>query len=55
MSEMFVLFGTADEGNILSYCDTKDWSYKLYTITEILNDFIPTYQGKVCPKEKLKQ
>ena len=24
--------------------DTTDWSYKLYKITEIINDTIPTYK-----------
>ena len=34
---------TADSKRIFSKGDTTNWSYKLYKITEIINDTIPSY------------
>ena len=35
------LVRTADKRNIFSKSDTTNWSNKLYTITEIIDDTIP--------------
>ena len=34
--------------------DTTNWSYKLYKITEIVNDTIPSYKIDEPPKDKKK-
>ena len=38
------LVRTADKRNIFSKSDSTNWSYKLYTITEIIDDTIPSYR-----------
>ena len=38
------LVGTADLKKTFSKGDTTNWSYKLYKITEIINDTIPSYK-----------
>ena len=38
------LVRTADLKRTFSKGDTTNWSYKLYKITEILNDTIPSYK-----------
>ena len=38
------LFRTADIKKTFSKGDTTNWSYKLYKITEIINDTIPSYK-----------
>ena len=38
------LFRTADLKRTFSKGDTTNWSYKLYKITEIINDTIPSYK-----------
>ena len=38
------LVSTADLKKTFSKGDTTNWSYKLYEITEIINDTIPTYK-----------
>ena len=38
------LVRTADLKRTFSKSDTTNWSYKLYEITEIINDTIPTYE-----------
>ena len=38
------LVRTADLKKTFSKSDTTNWSYKLYKITEIINDTIPTYK-----------
>ena len=38
------LVTTADLKKALSKGDTTNWSYKLYKITEIINDTIPSYK-----------
>ena len=37
------LVRTADLKKMFSKGDTTNWSYKLYNITEIINDTIPSY------------
>ena len=37
------LVRTADLKKTFSKRDTTNWSYKLYKITEIINDIIPSY------------
>ena len=37
------LVRTADIKKMFSKSDTTNWSYKLYKITEIINDTIPAY------------
>ena len=38
------LFRTADLKKTFSKGDTTNWSYKLFKITEIINDTIPSYK-----------
>ena len=38
------LVRTADLKKTLSKGDTTDWSYKMYKITEIINDTVPSYK-----------
>ena len=38
------LVGTADLKKTFSKGDTTNWSYKLYKITEIIEDTIPSYR-----------
>ena len=38
------LVRTADKRNIFSKGDSTNWSDKLYTITEIIDDTIPSYR-----------
>ena len=38
------LVRTADLKKTFSKGDTTNWSYKLYKITEIINDTIPSYK-----------
>ena len=44
------LVGTADLKRTFSKGDTTNWSYKLYKITEIINDTIPTYHIDKLPE-----
>ena len=34
----------------LSKCHTKNWSYNLKKITEIVNDAIPSYKEDILPE-----
>ena len=44
------LVRTADLKRVFSKGDTTNWSYKLYKITEIINDTIPTYHIDNLPE-----
>ena len=44
------LVGTADLKKTFSKGDTTNWSYKLYKITEILNETIPSYKINNLPE-----
>ena len=44
------LVRTADLKKTFSKSDTTNWSYKLYKITEIVNDTIPSYKNKNLPE-----
>ena len=44
------LVRTADLKRTFSKGDTTNWSYKLYKITEIINDTIPTYHIDNLPE-----
>ena len=37
------LVRTADNKRVFSKGDSTNWSYKLYTITQIIHDIIPSY------------
>ena len=41
---------TADIKKTFSKGDTTNWSYKLYKITEIINDIIPSYKIDNLPE-----
>ena len=41
---------TADQRSIFSKGDSTNWSYKLYTITEIIDDIIPSYHIDILPE-----
>ena len=41
---------TADKWNIFSKGDSTNWSYKLYTITEVIHDTIPSYRINYLPE-----
>ena len=44
------LVRTADLKKMFSKGDTTNWSYKLYQITEIINDTIPSYHIDNLPE-----
>ena len=44
------LFRTADIRHVFSKGDSSNYSYKLYTITEIIHDTIPSYRLHYLPK-----
>ena len=44
------LIRTADSKKTFSKGDTTNWSYKLYKITEIINDTIPSYKIDNSPE-----
>ena len=44
------LFRTADIKRVLSKGDSSNWSYKLYTITEVIHDTIPSYRIDFLPE-----
>ena len=44
------LVRTADLKKVFSKSDTTNWSYKLYKITEIINDTIPSYKIDNLPE-----
>ena len=44
------LVRTADIKKIFSKCDSTNWSCKLYTITEVINDHIPSYRIDFLPE-----
>ena len=44
------LVRTADLKKTFSKGDTTNWSYKLYKITEIVNDTIPSYKINILPE-----
>ena len=44
------LVRTADLKRTFSKGDTTNWSYKVYKITEIINDTIPTYHIDNLPE-----
>ena len=44
------LVRTADIKKVLSGGDSTNWSYKLYTITEVIHDIIPCYRINYLPE-----
>ena len=44
------LVRTADIKRLFSKGDSTNWSYKLYTITEVINDTIPSYRIDYLPE-----
>ena len=44
------LVRTADIKQVFSKGDSTNWSYKLYTITEIIHDTIPSYRLDFLPE-----
>ena len=44
------LIRTADIKRVFSKGDSTNWSYKLYTITEVIHDNIPTYRNNYLPE-----
>ena len=44
------LVRTADIERVLSKGDSTNWSYKLYTITEVIHDTIPSYRIDYLPE-----
>ena len=44
------LVRTADIKRVFSKGDSTNWSYKLYTITEIIHDTIPSYRNDYLPE-----
>ena len=49
-NEIGDLVGTADLKKTFSKSNTTNWSYKLYKITEIFNDTIPSYKISNLPE-----
>ena len=44
------LVRTADIKKVFSKGDSTSWSYKLYTITEVIHDTIPSYRINYLPE-----
>ena len=44
------LVRTADIKRVFSKGDSTNWSYKLYTITEVIYDTIPSYKNDYLPE-----
>ena len=44
------LVRTADLKKTFSKGDTTNWSYKLYKITELINDTVPSYRLDCLPE-----
>ena len=44
------LLRTADNKRVFSKGDSTNYSYKLYTITEVLHDTIPSYRFNYLPE-----
>ena len=44
------LVRTADIKRVFSKGDSTNWSYKLYTITEVIHDTIPTFRINYLPE-----
>ena len=44
------LVRTADIKQVFSYGDSTNWSYKLYTLTEVIHDTIPSYRINYLPE-----
>ena len=44
------LVRTADIKKVFSKGDSTNWSYKLYTITEVIHDTIPSYRIDYLPE-----
>ena len=44
------LIRSADIKRLFSKSDSTNWSYKLYTITEVIHDTIPTYRIDYLPE-----
>ena len=44
------LVRTADNKQVFSKGDSTNWSYKLYTITEVIHDTIPSYRIDYLPE-----
>ena len=42
--ELGQLFRTVDIKRVFSKVESTNWSYKLYTITEVIHDTLPTYR-----------
>ena len=52
--ELGQLVRTADVKRVFSKGDSTNWSYKLYTITEVIHDTIPTYRIDYLPERYRK-
>ena len=48
--ELGQLIRTADIKRVFSKGDSTNWSYKLYTITEVIHDTIPSYRINYLPE-----
>ena len=44
------LVRTADIKKVFSKSDSTNWSYKLYTITEVIHDIVPSYRIDYLPE-----
>ena len=48
------LVRTADIDNTFSKCDTTNWSNKLYMITELIHETIPSYHIDFLPERYIQ-
>ena len=48
------LVRTADIKQVFSKGDSTNWSYKLYTITEVIHDSVPSYRDDYLPKRYIE-
>ena len=49
------LYRTADKKSIFSKSDFTNWSYKLYTVTQIFTETIPSYWNNFVGKANSSQ
>ena len=48
------LVRTADIKRVFSKGDSTNWSYKLYTITQVIHDTIPSYRINYLPERYIQ-
>ena len=53
--DLGILVRTADGKKFLSKVDTTNWSYRLFTIAEFINDNMPSYSLNILPERYIEK